>query len=111
MKYIYFISLLLLTSCLSYKVSPTTVDSNHMFYKDSNDVILLSSLNSAEQIKIIRLDYYYDTLLVTYKAGLFVKPKCKLPLHDSITYLKCANKVYLVRRSENGFELDEIINR
>jgi hypothetical protein len=97
---------LLLSSCLSAKVSPTTEDAS-FGYRQQEGQILLSSTSSALKTRIIRHQQTGDTLFVTYRKGAFLAPNARVPLTGQAAYLKCANRLYKVSKTASGFELSQ----
>ncbi len=96
---------LLMFSCGTIKIKYTDSDSSLLFHNNHKGKIWLSSLNSAQQINIIKYEKKGDTLYITYKRGVFIKPNIIIPLNGNIKYLKCANKLYKVEVIENQYNL------
>lgn len=100
---------LFIVSCCSIQVKHTDTDTSLLFQQDDKGRIWLSSLNSAQQIRITKFNYEGDTLVITtYKRCVICKANNILPLKDGTKYLKCANKQYKVEKISNGFKIIEV---
>ncbi len=95
-------------SCCAIKIKYTDVDSSLLFQNNDKGQIWLSSLNSAQQINIIKHEEKGDTLYITYERGAFTKPNNIMHLNENVKYLKCANKLYKVRIIQNQYNLTEL---
>lgn len=107
-KIIAFFSLGFIVSCCCLQIKHTDIDGSLLFQQDEKGRIWLSSLNSAQQIKITEFKYEGDTLIINYKRGVFCKSNNILPLKDNTKFLKCANKFYKVEKVKNEFQVIEI---
>ena len=100
---------LFIVSCCSVQVKHTDNDSSLLFQLDDKGRIWLSSLNSAQQIRITKFEYEGNTLVITtYKRCVSCKANNILPLKDDTKYLICANKKYKVEKGSNGFKIMEV---
>jgi hypothetical protein len=99
---------LLLVCCYSIQIKHTDVDTSLLFQQDDNGRMWLSSLNSAQQIKITKFEYEGDTLIVTYRRCAFCSSNNVLPLKDDTKYLKCASELYTVEKMEKGFQIVKV---
>lgn len=104
----------LLSGCLSSKkVSPGTADPSLMLFQKDGRVII-ASLNSAFETKIIQQQQHGDTLLLSYKTGAwlyrrhFTPAQYTLPLTEQIRHVQCANGLYQVVKTTNGFRLEQL---
>lgn len=83
-------------------------DESLIFSNNDKGEVWISSMNSAQQTKIIRNELKGDTLFVDYKRGLFVKSNNILPLSKKIRYIIIANKTYIVSFEDNKYSLVEM---
>ncbi|PJJ52980.1 hypothetical protein CLV45_3638 [Hymenobacter chitinivorans DSM 11115] len=76
--------------------------------------VVISSLNSAQQTKIIHQQQAGDTLLVAYKTWVplfrreYSAAESTVPLTAQIRYVKCANRRYRVVQAAGGFRLEQL---
>lgn len=100
--------LFLLGLFVSIRVSTNDKDESLFFGNNEKGEIYLSSLNSAQQIRITKSNIIGDTLFVNYKRGAFIRPNNVLPLDKRIKYLKCANKKYLIKFEDEKYEIIDL---
>lgn len=98
--------ILWLIGCVT--INNTDYDNSLLFMNNDKGEIVLSTTNSAQQIKITKCLLKEDTLIVNYKRGALIRPKNILPLNDKIRYLKCANKIYVVNYTDSKYNLKEV---
>jgi hypothetical protein len=91
--------------CSSVKVIYMQNDDSLMIRQNTKGELWISSMHSAQQIKIISQEQVEDTLFVSYRRGVFLSPNNVLALTDKTKYLKCANRVYEVIKTKEGFEI------
>lgn len=104
----FFFNLSFILCCCSIKIRHSDQDNSLMFQQNKAGEIWLSSLHSAQQIKITDYKYEGDTLIIAYKRGLFCTPNNVLPLNDYTKYLKCANKLFKVEKNNKKYDLIEM---
>ncbi|TGE21345.1 hypothetical protein E5K00_13730 [Hymenobacter aquaticus] len=101
----------LLTGCLATKVSPDTPDSV-FFLPDAAGQVQLSSLNSAQHLKITEQRQVADTLLLSYEKRFVSKRSEPAPgantvrLTPSVRLVKCADQVFRVVRQGTAVTLE-----
>jgi len=100
-KLVYIVVLTLL-GCSPTIVLYTQDDESLLIQKNSTGELWLSSLNSAQKINIISQENVGDTLFVSYKRGIFRSPVDVLRLEDKTKFVKCANQLYEISRTEEG---------
>lgn len=103
MKRVPILFLLGLFVCI--RVTTNDDDRSLLFNYNENGDIFLSSLNSAQQIRITKYYTTDDTLFVNYKRGAFLRPNNVLPLDSTTKYLKCANNKYLIKKEGQKYLL------
>lgn len=96
--------------CSSVKIMHTDNDNSLIFQQNEQGEIWLSSMNSAQQIKITKQEQVDDTLFITYKRGAFLSSNNVLQLSDKVKYLKCANILYKVRTKGGKFSIENLEN-
>lgn len=93
---------------VSIRVSTNDKDESLFFESNEKGEIYLSSLNSAQQIRITKSYMIGDTLFVNYRRGAFIRSNNVLPLDNSIKYLKCANKKYLIKFEDEKYKMIDL---
>ena len=69
--------------------------------------VALWSLNSAQQTTILETVKRNDTLVITYRRGLFVRANTNTVLiPDDIWYVKCAGQLFSVKRQAGTVTLE-----
>ncbi len=100
-----FLATPLLSSCLSTRVLPTEPDAALMLEVEPR--LVLSSLNSAQRTAIFKTVPKGDTLLISYRRGLFVQTNANTVfLPDEVRYVKCGGQLFNVKRSAGGVALE-----
>lgn len=100
--------IIILTSCLSKKVLHTDMDDSLMFQQNAEGQILMSSMNSSQNIRIIQQEFKGDTLFVSYMRGRVRRIKNVLELNENVNYLICANTLYKVNKINDGFSIEKV---
>ncbi|OWP62547.1 hypothetical protein CDA63_13645 [Hymenobacter amundsenii] len=100
-----FLAAPLLSGCLSHRVLSTEPDAALMLKVENR--LVLSSLNSAQQTAIYKTVRRGDTLLITYRRGLFVRTNANtVLLSDDVRFVKCAGQLFSVKRATDGVILE-----
>ena len=100
-----FLAAPLLSGCLSSQLLSTEPDAALMLRVENR--LVLSSLNSAQQTAIHKTVRRGDTLLISYRRGLFVRANANtILLSDEVRYVKCAGQLFSVKRPAGGVVLE-----
>lgn len=109
-KYLLYLPLTMMFGCFSIKVMHSDNDDASIFQQNEHGEIWISSMSSAQQIKITKQEQVGDTLLITYRRGAFLSSKNVIQLSDRVKYVKRANFLYAVRTKGGMFNLEKIEN-
>jgi hypothetical protein len=96
-----------LSSCLSTRKASGSPDAAAML-EPAGDRLVLTSMNSAWQTRIIRQAQSGDTLLIWYKAGPFVAKANTLQPAPGVRFVKCGGLTYQLTAVDSRWQLQRL---